>query len=166
MSGNEVGMEEQHLSLSEAAHRLDISERTTRRWIKSGKLRAFKPGRDYRIPERAISEMMNRSEAYPKAQAPLPLNDVAGAELLEKALDAAREDMKRESQAVNRLHASEGVTQSMTGFAEDKVRRELLAAGFPDEHFEGVFWPLVVRLARVEQENARLREAVRAGAHV
>ena len=155
-------MEERHLSLSEAARRLDISERTTRRWIKAGKLRAFKPGRDYRIPESAISEMMNRSEAYPKAQAPLPLNDVAGAEFLEKALDAAREDMKRESRAVNRLHASGGVPQGMTGFAEDKVRRELLAAGFPDEHFEGVFWPLVVRLARVEQENARLR----AEAHV
>jgi excisionase family DNA binding protein len=166
MAGEEVGMEEQHLSLSEAAHRLDISERTTRRWIKSGKLRAFKPGRDYRIPESAISEVIKRSEAYPKAQAPLPLSDVAGAELLERALDAARQDMKRESQAVNRLHASDGVPQNITAFAEDEVRRELLTAGFPDEHFEGVFWPLVVRLARVEQENAQLREEVGAEARV
>jgi len=159
-------MEEQHLSLSEAAHRLYISERTTRRWIKSGKLRAFKPGRDYRIPESAISEMIKRSEAYPKAQAPLPLNDVAGAELLEKALDAARQDLKRQSHAVTRLYASEGVSQQMIGFAEDEVRRELLATGFPDEHFEGLFWPLVVRLVRVEQENARLREEVGAEARM
>ncbi len=86
--------------------------------------------------------------------------------MLEKALDAAREDMKRESQAVNRLHASDGVPQNITAFAEDEVRRELLTAGFPDEHFEGVFWPLVVRLVREEQENARLREEVRAEAHV
>ncbi len=65
-------MEERHLSLSEATEVLGISERTAYRWIKSGKLRAYKPGRDYRIPESAISDMMKRSEAYPKVQPPLP----------------------------------------------------------------------------------------------
>jgi excisionase family DNA binding protein len=63
-------MEEQHLSLSEAAHRLDISERTARRWIKSGKLRAYKPGRDYWIPESAIKEVVIASKVRPKVEAP------------------------------------------------------------------------------------------------
>jgi excisionase family DNA binding protein len=60
-------MEERYLSLTEAADALDISERTAYRWIKSGKLRAYKPGRDYRIPESAIKEAIEVSEISPKA---------------------------------------------------------------------------------------------------
>jgi excisionase family DNA binding protein len=60
-------MEERYLSLSEAADALDISERTAYRWINSGKLRAYKPGRDYRIPESAIREAVEESEVRPKA---------------------------------------------------------------------------------------------------
>lgn len=60
-------MEERYLSLSEAADALDISERTAYRWIDSGKLRAYKPGRDYRIPESAIKEAVEESEVRPKA---------------------------------------------------------------------------------------------------
>ena len=59
-------MEERHLSLSEAAEALDISERTAYRWVKSGKLKAFKPGRDYWIPESAIREVVEGSEVRPK----------------------------------------------------------------------------------------------------
>jgi excisionase family DNA binding protein len=61
-------MQERYLSLSESADALDISERTAYRWIKSGKLRAYKPGRDYRIPESAIKEAIEVSEISPKAQ--------------------------------------------------------------------------------------------------
>ena len=61
-------MEERHLSLSEAAAALDISERTAYRWIKSGKLRAYKPGRDYWIPESAVKEVVAQSEVRPKAE--------------------------------------------------------------------------------------------------
>ena len=63
-------MEEQYLSLSEAADALGISERTTHRWIKSGKLRSYKPGRDHKIPESAIIEAIEAGEVRPKAQAP------------------------------------------------------------------------------------------------
>jgi excisionase family DNA binding protein len=62
-------MEERYLSLTEAAAALDISERTTYRWIKAGKLRAYKPGRDYRIPESAIRQAVEESEVHPKAPA-------------------------------------------------------------------------------------------------
>jgi excisionase family DNA binding protein len=65
-------MEERHLSLSEAADALNISERTAYRWIKSGKLRAYKPGRDYWIPESAIKEAVEESLVRPKASAPSP----------------------------------------------------------------------------------------------
>lgn len=61
---------ERRLSLSEAAEALGISEITARRWIKSGKLRALHPGRNYQIPESAIEELLNTS---PKAPEPLTL---------------------------------------------------------------------------------------------
>jgi excisionase family DNA binding protein len=67
MAGKEVRVEERHLSLSEAAEALDISERTAYRWVKSGKLRAYKPGRDYWIPESAIRGVVEGSEVRPKA---------------------------------------------------------------------------------------------------
>jgi excisionase family DNA binding protein len=57
---------DEHLSLAEAAERMGISERTARRWIKSGKLRAYKPGRDYWIPESALAELVEESEVHPK----------------------------------------------------------------------------------------------------
>jgi excisionase family DNA binding protein len=76
LAEKEDKVEERHLSLSETTDVLDISERTAYRWIKSGKLRAYKPGRDYRIPESAIRELMERSEAYPKDLSPrLPLEE-------------------------------------------------------------------------------------------
>jgi excisionase family DNA binding protein len=63
-------MEERHLSLTEVAGLMGVSERTVRRWIKSGKLRAYKPGRDYRIPESGLREFVEESEVSPKGIAP------------------------------------------------------------------------------------------------
>jgi excisionase family DNA binding protein len=51
---------------------MGISERTARRWIKSGKLRAYKPGRDYWIPETALTELVEESKVSPKGGAPSP----------------------------------------------------------------------------------------------
>src|ERR687894_2453602 len=63
-------MEDRQLSLSEVAGLMGVSDRTVRRWIKSGKLRAYKPGRDYRIPETAVREFVEESEVSPKGLAP------------------------------------------------------------------------------------------------
>jgi excisionase family DNA binding protein len=71
-------MEEHYLSLSEAAGALGISERTAHRWIKSGKLRSYKPGRDHKIPESAIIEAIEAGEVRPKAQAPPSPERAAG----------------------------------------------------------------------------------------
>lgn len=62
-------MEDRQLSLSEVAGLMGVSERTVRRWVKSGKLRAYKPGRDYRIPESAIRQLVEESEVSPKSPA-------------------------------------------------------------------------------------------------
>ena len=63
-------MEERYLSLAEASEVLGKTDRTLYRWIKSGKLKAYKPGRDYEIPESAIREMREASEVYPKGSRP------------------------------------------------------------------------------------------------
>jgi excisionase family DNA binding protein len=64
-------VEDQTQSLSEVAGLMGVSERTVRRWIKSGRLKAYKPGRDYRIPETGLRAFIEESEVSPKAQAPL-----------------------------------------------------------------------------------------------
>jgi excisionase family DNA binding protein len=66
-------MEDRHLSLTEVAGAMGVSERTVRRWIKAGKLKAYKPGRDYRIPESAVRKFVEDSEVFPKAAALLSL---------------------------------------------------------------------------------------------
>ena len=57
------------MPLSTVAGRLGVSERTVRRWIKAGKLKATRPGRDYRIPESALRELVEEGEVSPKASA-------------------------------------------------------------------------------------------------
>ncbi len=62
---------EERLSLRDAADALGVSEVTARRWIKSGKLKAYQPGRKYLIPARALEELLDEADA-PKAPAPSP----------------------------------------------------------------------------------------------
>jgi len=90
-------------------------------------------------------------EPNPKAQSPLPLNSEAGSELLQRALDAARQDDEKDAHAIARLGASQGVPQSVSGYAEDEFRAELRELGFPDEYFEGFLWPLVQKAHMAEQ---------------
>jgi excisionase family DNA binding protein len=61
-------VEEQTRSLSEVAGLMGVSERTVRRWIKSGRLKAYKPGRDYRIPESSLRQFIEESEISPKVE--------------------------------------------------------------------------------------------------
>jgi excisionase family DNA binding protein len=79
-------MEDRQLSLSEVAGLMGVSERTVRRWIKSGKLRAYKPGRDYRIPESAFQKFVAESEISPKER---------GRSLLEPSLNDVLEEERR-----------------------------------------------------------------------
>lgn len=64
--------EERFLSLEDVADRLQLSGQTVRRWVKSGKLTAYKPGLEYRIREEDLEEFLRRRAVRPKAQAPPP----------------------------------------------------------------------------------------------
>jgi excisionase family DNA binding protein len=77
-------VEEQTRSLSEVAGLMGVSERTVRRWIKSGRLKAYKPGRDYRIPETALRTFIEESEISPKVPAPPSSDDLTLNHLLEE----------------------------------------------------------------------------------
>lgn len=61
--------EEQFLSLEDVATRLQVSDQTIRRWIKSGKLTAYKPGLEYRIRESDLEEFLAARAFRPKAVA-------------------------------------------------------------------------------------------------
>jgi excisionase family DNA binding protein len=58
-------------SVEEVAERLLVDVQTVRRWIKSGKLKAYKPGREYRILSSDLDEFLE-ARSSPKVQAPLP----------------------------------------------------------------------------------------------
>jgi excisionase family DNA binding protein len=95
----EARVEERHFSLSEVARILGKSERTIRRWIKLGRLRAYRPGRDYLIPESALRELMEESEV-PKVAPPLPFEEPEAAQAqrrtpTEKELQEATENLER-----------------------------------------------------------------------
>jgi transcriptional regulator with XRE-family HTH domain len=80
-----------------------------------------------------------------KAEAP-----ATGRSLSDKALDAARQDAEKDARAMARLHASEGVPQSASEYAEDALRAELRGRDF-DELFEGLIWPLAQKALLAEQ---------------
>jgi excisionase family DNA binding protein len=52
------------------AEELGVDVQTVRRWIHSGRLRAFKPGKEYRVRESDLEEFLAAREVRPKVQAP------------------------------------------------------------------------------------------------
>jgi excisionase family DNA binding protein len=79
MSDQEGRFEE----IEEVAERLLVDPQTVRRWIKSGRLKAYKPGREYRILSQDLDAFLE-SRSYPKAQA--PPSEPEGTEERRKAL--------------------------------------------------------------------------------
>jgi excisionase family DNA binding protein len=73
--GGSVRVAEERISLQEAADALGISEQTARRWVKSRKLKAYKPGLRYLIPASAIEELLEGAEA-PKVLLPFDVLEV------------------------------------------------------------------------------------------
>lgn len=53
-------MEEEILTIEEAAKLLKVSEATIRRWVKNGKLVAFRAGREYRLKKEDINKLFKR----------------------------------------------------------------------------------------------------------
>jgi excisionase family DNA binding protein len=63
--------DERLLSLEDVANRLQVSDQSVRRWIKAGKLTAYKPGLEWRIRPSDLEDFL-QARSYPKVQAPLP----------------------------------------------------------------------------------------------
>jgi excisionase family DNA binding protein len=66
--------EERLLSLEDVAGRLQVSDQSVRRWIKAGKLAAYKPGLEWRISPSDLEDFLE-TRSYPKVQASLPSDD-------------------------------------------------------------------------------------------
>jgi excisionase family DNA binding protein len=75
---------EEFLSPEEVGDRLGVSVYTVRRWIKTGQLRAFRPGKEYRIQESDLGEFLRAREVRPKVPGRSPsepsFNDVLAEE--------------------------------------------------------------------------------------
>ncbi len=106
---------ERRLSLSEAADALGISEITARRWIKSGKLRALHPGRNYQIPVSAVEELLDTD---PKEAEPLTLDwarAASDAEFYWLIVSAPEEEIDR----------LDGLSGELVGFVYRGLKRVL-----------------------------------------
>jgi excisionase family DNA binding protein len=136
---------EEHLSLAEAAERMGISERTARRWIKSGKLRAYKPGRDYWIPESALTELVEESEVHPKASAS---SQPSFNGLLEE------ENLSRFSEAIIAVAARWGEAMSSPDMKDTKrfglIEAALDLSGVIEERVEEEDWEAIPNRVRLE----------------
>jgi excisionase family DNA binding protein len=55
--------EEKYWTPEEIAERLKINVRTVNRWIASGKLRAIRVGRLWRVPDSAIREFVGEQQS-------------------------------------------------------------------------------------------------------
>jgi len=102
-----VKREDRRLSLPEAADALGISEITARRWIKSGKLRASQPGRNYQIPESAVEELLEPDR--PKEEPSQPF---------EEAIERSRKKQKERD-------AARGAwIEYLEGLSDEEIQRE------------------------------------------
>ena len=59
-----------YITAREAAKMLHISIKETYRYIRSKRLPAFKPGRDYMIPKQAVEEFKRKTAGRPREKAP------------------------------------------------------------------------------------------------
>jgi excisionase family DNA binding protein len=62
---NMLAAEQQMYSLEDVAERLQVSDRTVRRWIKGGDLAAYKPGREYRITPEDLAKFLESRRVRP-----------------------------------------------------------------------------------------------------
>jgi|GEM_PF-818496 len=72
--------EERLLSLEDVADRLQVSDQSVRRWIKAGRLAAYKPGLEWRIKPSDLEDFLE-GRSFPKVQAALPSDDPQAARL-------------------------------------------------------------------------------------
>jgi putative molybdopterin biosynthesis protein len=60
-----LAVEERFFTVEEVAGSLQVSDQTVRRWVKSGKLAAFKPGKELRIRAKDLEEFLEARKVRP-----------------------------------------------------------------------------------------------------
>lgn len=124
--------------VQEVADELGVDVQTVRRWIHAGRLRAFKPGKEYRIQERDLEEFLRAREVRPKVARRSSLepsfNDVLDDErrtaILSEVRAAVLEELQKEERAITRALES-GEPQSRHPRYDEIARR--LAEEHPAE---------------------------------
>jgi excisionase family DNA binding protein len=106
---------EELLSPEQAGERLGVSVYTVRRWIKEGRLRAFKPGKEYRIQATDLEEFLRAREVRPKAPRRSPYEP--------SLLNGLEEERRRQrTQLLQELEQHAGFLRDR--FARDVARLE------------------------------------------
>ena len=62
-----MATEGQFHTVEEVAERLQVSDQTVRRWVKSGKLKAYKPGREWRVKPSDLETFLESRTVQPEA---------------------------------------------------------------------------------------------------
>jgi excisionase family DNA binding protein len=57
-----------YMAAQDVADELGVDVQTVRRWIHAGRLRAFKPGKEYRIRETDLEKFLASREVQPQAE--------------------------------------------------------------------------------------------------
>jgi excisionase family DNA binding protein len=60
---------ERYYTVEEICERLQVSDQTVRRWIKRGKLTAYKPGKEFRIRSGDLEEFLEARRVRPEGTA-------------------------------------------------------------------------------------------------
>jgi excisionase family DNA binding protein len=153
---------EEFLSPQEAGERLGVSVYTVRRWVQAGRLRAFKPGKEYRIRESDLEEFLQAREVRPKAPSRSPFersfNDVLEERRLSRFADAIVAVAGRWGEA---MAAADMVDQKRFGL----IAAALELNGVISERVEEEDWEAITNQERLEIVTAmeKLTEAAQRG---
>jgi excisionase family DNA binding protein len=130
--------EERFLSLGDVAARLNVSEQTIRRWVKSGRLKAYKPGLEWRIAPEDLDEFLEaRSSPKPQASPSLEptFNDVLGEERRSEILGSLRPLFEpaelNEAGVATLLQLNEELTDELEALRQDdaeEIKQALITA--------------------------------------
>jgi len=119
--------EEQFLSLEDVASRLQVSDQTVRRWVKAGKLAAYKPGLEYRIKGSDLEEFLKTREVSPKVLRRSPsepsFNDVLGDERLARHQRSWRDYIADEAERIASQADSKGYAPEWMRWVSETPRR-------------------------------------------
>ena len=152
---------EEFISPEGVGERLGVSVYTVRRWIKTGQLRAFKPGKEYRIQQSDLEEFLRAREVRPKAPRRSPYEPTLLNGLEEERRRTFVQSCRRYAESRAESYEASGATLTQEGgvFAGPEGAR-ILFVGAYEEYVE--LRPLVGRdLAFLFDEGLSEYEASR-----